>query len=318
MEIYQLKYVLTVAKYMNFSRAASEVCVTPSSLSQQIKKLEEELGIVLFGRTTRSVHLTPAGVEFVEYAKKIMQDISGVNHAMQKYVVGESGQISIGGIPALGAFGITPLIASFQKTYPKISLEFHEAECLDLYPLLLHSKVDVAFLTAYDKYKPGKVPIEAYPLVQDEIVIVTSPSHPFAARKTIDLHEAANENFICFSKTSGLYLDTLEACKLSGFEPRFGYDAHSVDTCFGLVAEGMGISMLSSRSAMSTTRKDIAIVRFKPAALRTLSFVFLKKHKLASVLLNLKNFLVHWSHENNFPFIIPAKIPCHELIADRN
>ncbi len=300
MELYQLKYVLTVAKYRNFSRAATDVCVTPSSLSQQVKKLEDELGVVLFGRTTRSVHLTPAGIEFVENAKKIMLNIAGINKDMQKYVIGESGQISIGNTPALGAYGITSLIASFQKTYPKISLEFHEAECFDLYSLLYSGKIEVAFLTAFGRHKPGKIPLESYPLVNDEIVLITSTSHPFAARQVIDLSEAASETFICFSRSSGLYIDTIEACKQAGFAPNFGYETQYTDTVLGLVAEGMGIAMISSRTVIAAPRKNIAIVRFKPTALRTLSVVFPKKQKMSPVLSNFKNFFIHWAQENEF------------------
>ncbi|SDE55975.1 LysR family transcriptional regulator [Sporomusa acidovorans] len=300
MEMYQLRYVLSVAKYQNFSRAAAEVCVTPSSLSQQIKKLEDELGVVLFGRTTRSVHLTPAGLEFVENAKKIMLDMVETNNSMQKYVVGESGQITIGNTPALGAYGITSLIATFQRTYPKISLEFHEAECFDLYPLIYNGKIEVAFLTAFDKHKPGKFPLDAYPLVNDEIVLITSTSHPFAAKQVIDLREAAQETFICFSKSSGLFVDTIEACGAAGFKPKFGYDTQYTDTCLGLVAEGLGIAMISSRTVMAAQRKNIAIVRFTPTARRTLSVVFPKKRKLSPVLSNFKNFFIHWLQEREY------------------
>ncbi|WP_110955136.1 LysR family transcriptional regulator [Anaerosinus massiliensis] len=300
MEIFQIRYILAVAKHQNFSRAAEEVCVTPSSLSQQIKKLEDELGVVLFGRTTRSVHLTPAGIEFVENAKKLILDISGINMAMQQYVDGESGKISIGSVPALGAFGITPLIAAFKKNYPKISFEFHEAECFDLYPLLSSGKIDVAFLTAYNKYKPDKMPLESYPLIQDELVIITNTAHRFASREIIDLHEAAEETFISLSKSSGAFTDTIDACKLSGFEPKFGYNSHYVDTCVSLVTEGMGIALLSSRIAKMAcpAGKNIAVVRFKPKAIRTVSVVFPKKKKLSPVVLNFKNFFVHWSQEN--------------------
>jgi DNA-binding transcriptional LysR family regulator len=295
MEISQLKYVLTVAKHQNFSRAANEVCVTPSSLSQQIKKLEDELGVVLFGRTTRSVHLTPAGIEFVENARKIMSEISDINTTMQKYLVGESGQISIGNSPALGAYGITSLIVSFQKTYPKISLDFHEAECFDLYPLLYNGKIDVAFLTAFNKCKPGKMLLESYPLVDDELVIIANTSHPFASREIIDLREASQESFISFSKSSGLFIDTIDACHLAGFEPKFVYDTQYTDTCLGLVAEGMGIAILSSRTVANNSRKNIAVIRFKPTIIRTLSVVFPKKQKTLPVILNFKNFFIQWA-----------------------
>lgn len=305
MEISQLKYMLTLAKHLNFSRAADEVCVTPSSLSQQIKKLEDELGVVLFGRTTRSVHLTPAGVEFIENAQKVLSQISEINVVMQKYIVGESGNISIGNCPALGAYGVTSLIASFQKTYPKISLQFYEAECFDLYPLLCNGKIDVAFLTAFDKCKPGKIPLESYPLVDDELVIIANTSHPFASREIIDLHEASQENFFSFSKSSGLYWDTIDACHLAGFEPRFSYETQYTDTILGLVSEGMGLAMLSSRTVTKNLQKNIAVIRFRPTKIRTLSVVFQKKQKPLPIILNFKNFFINWIKTNelrNTPF----------------
>lgn len=298
MEISQLKYVLTVAKHLNFSRAADEVCVTPSSLSQQIKKLEDELGVILFVRTTRSVHVTPAGAEFIESAQKIMSQISEINGVMQKYIDGESGTISIGNVPAVGAYGITSLIATFQKNYPKILLNFTEAECFDLYPLLYNGKIDVAFLTAFDKYEPGQTSLEAYPLVDDELVIIVNTSHPFASRKTIQLSDASQEKFISFSKSSGVYKDTIDACHLAGFEPNFCYEAKYTDTCLGLVVEGMGITIMSSRIAAHHLQKDIAIIRFQPTKIRTLSVVFLKKKKPLPIILNFKNFFIHWMEEH--------------------
>ncbi len=293
MELYQLNYVLAVAKHQNFSRAAAEVSVTPSSLSQQIKKLEEELGVVLFVRTTRSVHLTRAGMEFVENAKKIMSDLVRINTTMQKYVVGESGQLSIGSLPALKAFGILPLIFAFQKSYPKITLDIHEAECLELYPLLYKGKIDAAFLTAFEKGNPRKIPLEAYPLFTDELVLLVSKSHPLASKESIHLSEVKQETFISFSKASGLYLDTLDACHAAGFEPNFAYSAQYVDTCLGFVAEGMGIAMLSSRTVTNTLWKNIAMIRVKPKITRTLSLVFPKKRKMPPVLSNFVNFFTH-------------------------
>lgn len=293
MELYQLKYVLAVAKHQNFTRAADELCVTPSSLSQQIKKLEDELGVVLFGRTTRSVHLTLAGIEFVEIAKKVMDDISGINTAMQKYVHGESGVLSIGGTPALKVYGITHLIAAFQKTYPKIKLNIHEAECCDLYLLILNGKIDVAFFTAFNKLASESDPLEAYPLVNDELVIVTNMSHPFAAKKEVDLREASEEKFIALATNSGLYLDTIDACKLAGFEPKFVYETQYVDTCLGLVAEGLGIAMLSSRSVTNTLWKNISVIRLKTGVTRTLYLVTPKRKKISPVISNFKSFVIN-------------------------
>ncbi|NLI94115.1 MAG: LysR family transcriptional regulator [Peptococcaceae bacterium] len=297
MEIYQLKYVLAVAKHQNFTLAANEVCVTPSSLSQQIKKLEDELGVILFGRTTRSVHLTPAGIEFVENAKAAVSSIEKIHTSMQKYIAGENGHLTIGGIPALKAFGIIPVLASFQKTYPKISLTLHEAECFDLYPLICSGKIDVALLTAFNKFPPPKIPLASYPILDDELVMVTSLNHPFALKGEVDLSEAAQENFICLCKTAGLFVDTMDACKEAGFEPNFVYETSYVDTCLGLVAEGVGVALLTSRSVTNTLWKNIAIIKLKKCVPRTLYIVYPKKQQISPVLLNFKNYFVHWTQE---------------------
>lgn len=300
MEILQLKYMLTLAKHLNFSRAANEVCITPSSLSQQIKKLEDELGVALFERTTRSVHLTLAGAEFIESAQKIVAQVSEIKAVMQKYIVGESGKIFVGNCPAFEAYGMSALIASFQKNYPKISLHFCEAECSELYSLLCNGKIDVAFLTTLDKFEPDKFSVEAYPLVDDEFVIIVNSAHPLAARQVINLWEVSQEKFISFAKSSDFYQDTVDACCLSGFIPKISYETQYTDTIVGLVAEGMGIAMLSSRILMKNyLPNNIAVIRFKPAKLRTLSIVFLKKPKPRPIILNFKNFFIHWAKVNS-------------------
>lgn len=290
LELYQLRYVIEVAKYQNFSLAANEVCVTPSSLSQQIKKLEDEIGTCLFERTTRSVHLTSAGKEFVEKAETIMNEISSIDKAMRKYVIGESGHLSIGGTPALKVNGITHSIAQFQKQYPNITLSILEAECFDLYPLLESKKIDVAFLTAFDNHQKGKMTLEGIPLVHDELVLVTNKNHRFASRDVVDLKEAEQEKFIFFCKSSGLYVQTMNACYEAGFEPKGAFETQYVDTCLGLVAEGIGIALVSSNSVENTLWKNIAIIPLKKKVPRIMSLVYPKRKNLSPVLKNFINF----------------------------
>lgn len=294
MEIYQLQELLEVAKQGNFSQAAHKFCVTPSSLSQQIKKLEDELGVVLFERTTRSVHLTQAGQELVERSKKIIEELSIIDREMEKYKLGEYGRLSIGGTPALKVNGITHKIAYFQKEYPNISIKIHEAECFDIYPLLENKKIDVAFVTAFDKYKQEKLSLNSIPLVYDELVLVTNTDHPFAGKKEIDLREASEEKFILFSKSSGLYVQTMDACHEAGFEPRSAFETQYVDTCLGLVAEGIGITILSSNSVKNTQWNNISIIPLKQKIPRVFSMVYPKSKNISPVLKNFIQFI------NNF------------------
>ena len=119
MEMHQLEYVLAVAKYNNFTRAAEEIRTSQSSLSQQIGKLENELGISLFMRTTRSVQLTPAGAEFVTHAKRIMAEVAKARLCINEYVSIEKGNLTLGVIAVVGHSNIPKLIVSFQNNFPE-------------------------------------------------------------------------------------------------------------------------------------------------------------------------------------------------------
>lgn len=297
LEIHQLKYALAVAKNRSFVRAAYELCITPPALSQQVKKLEKELGVTIFERTTRSINLTPAGKEFIHYAQDTIASIYKINASMNKYVGAESGVISLGIFPAIGPFGLIGVIGAFQKTYPDITLDLHEAECIDLQDMLERGIIDAAFSTYTAAANENKhdMQIEELPLVHDELVLVTSSNHPFASRKIIDLIEAKDEDFIMQDPSSGAYVDMMTACKTVGFEPKVKFHAMSNLTRFGLVAEGLGISSASYTVAVSYLIHDITCVRFRPHIPRTLNLVLPLKDKLSPALENFKSFCIQWA-----------------------
>lgn len=300
MELYQLEYLVEVAKYENFTKAAQEVCVTPSSLSQQIKKLEEEIGVDLFERTTRSVHLTPAGKEVIKHAKIILEEISSINNDMQKYISGKCGHLVIAGTPALkDKNGITHRILQFRKYYPEVSFEIIETECFDQYPLLENKKIDVGFLTAFEYYNNNNCSIEEIPIVQDEIVLITNINHPLAEQKIVDLRDLKNEKFIMFSKSSGLTVQTINACHEAGFEPECIFETKYVDACLALVAEGMGIALISSQSVKNALLNNIAVLPLKQKIPRIMSMVYLKQKKYPAVLYNFINFIKQSSNLSN-------------------
>ncbi len=113
MEIHQLEYFLAVEKYRNFSTASLEICVSQSTLSQQIKKLEDELGVKLFIRYSRSVRLTPAGEDFLVHAQRIVSEIQQSRETIQKYISFDKGSIKIGVFPNMACLGLNKIITSF-------------------------------------------------------------------------------------------------------------------------------------------------------------------------------------------------------------
>ncbi|MDD9147550.1 MULTISPECIES: LysR family transcriptional regulator [unclassified Sporolactobacillus] len=294
MELSQIKCVLMVAKVKSFHKASSMLHITPTTLSRQIKRIEEELGVKLFIRTTRSVCLTWAGVKFVEGGQYILNEVAEINKQMKKFVDGTTGHLVIGTIPVLNEYGITSLIQCFIEKYPNVSLEIREAEYFDLYPMLYEEEIDTAILTLYDQMKPKGVKLKSCPLIDDEFVIVTRSGHTLAEQKTIHLKETADETFIPFTS---LQQETIEACAKAGFTPKFSqFSAHRLDTTLGLVAEGAGIAMIPLVEVTHIKWENIQIIRLTPKIKRTLMMVLPNDPKEKPVVKNFERFVLSCRH----------------------
>ncbi|WP_455759897.1 LysR family transcriptional regulator [Cloacibacillus evryensis] len=301
MEIHQLKYALAVAKNRSFVRAAYELCITPPALSQQIKKLEDELGIILFERTTRNTRLTPAGTELIEITQDIISSLGKIDALKNKYHDAEEGHISLGIFPTMGPYGLMALLSTFQNTFPKIKLDLYEAECIELNRMLQKGTIDAAFSTYADKEQLAEE-TDSYPLVWDKLVLVTSAHHPFAARKKINLIEAKDEEFIMPPKSSGAYIEMMGFCHSLGFEPKTKYHSTSNLTRFGLIAEGLGISFASSTVAVSYMVHNISIVEFEPRIPRTLS-LWAFRAKQTPQISNFIEFCQRWAETRRAHFV---------------
>jgi LysR family hydrogen peroxide-inducible transcriptional activator len=120
MEIHQLSYVLAISKYSSFSVAAEHENISQPTLSQQIKKLEKELGVDLFIRNTHSVRLTNAGEEFIAYANRILSEMNKAQNAMLEFTHLNKGIINIGVLPIISFLGLTHMIADFHNIYPAL------------------------------------------------------------------------------------------------------------------------------------------------------------------------------------------------------
>ncbi len=288
MELHQLEYVRAVAKFQNFTRAAEEINVSQSSLSQQINKLENELGVRLFERTTRRVKLTPAGVDFVAHANNVLQELDDANRHIQEYLTVERGHIELGVFPAIGSFNLTELIADFQKSFPGVKLSFREAECEELVEMLMDSKINLAFLSEFDTDE-----VEFYNLLVDEVGLIINPFHPLAVQQSVSLAQVANEDFILPYQTSGLYKSFESACREAGFSPNVVYYCSHIDTNVGLVKSNMGIGVLSYRTALRH-ENEVKVLRIVPPVIRKISLAAPKNNKYSPAVSVFIKFALQW------------------------
>lgn len=290
MQLHQLEYVLAVAKYSSFTHAAEEINISQSSLSQQISTLEKELGINLFVRTTRSVYLTSVGQDFVTHAMRIMSEVTSAYQCIQEYVSVDKGLLTIGVIPVIGHYPIPELFAAFNRDFPGVTLSLIENQDDSLLEMLNDSKLDAAIV----QYANIDSPFQYFPLYTDRMVLLTSCKNHLASKKSIDLKELKNEKFILTPLTSGHQHDFIKACKAQGFEPKILMTCSSVKTMLGLARENMGVTVLSSKVAISSIPPDsgICLLELTPLIERK---VFLAIQKNANVTPALKVFVKYVS-----------------------
>ncbi len=291
MELHQLEYVVAIAKFHSFTKAAADINTTQPLLSQQIKKLENELGVQLFERTTRNVELTSAGRAFLLHAQKVLGEVAQSRHTVRNYLDAATGSIRLGVLPVIGHYGLTSLIADFQRQFPGVRMEFVEGKCGELLAMLSGGSISAAFLGEAD----APVPVDSYTLVKNHLVLVTSILHPIAKRQSVDIASLSNEKFIIADPDSGLYGGFINACQNAGFEPDILYYCNQVETQLELVREGLAVTVLSSKAASRYNYCDLAIIGLEPEVLQKISLVTLPHARLDPAIKVFVKFALDWA-----------------------
>lgn len=285
MEINQIKYFLSLAKFKHFTLAAEELCISQSSLSKQIKTLEQELGVTLFHRNTRNIKLTAFGEEFIKFSEKVIQEYNDMNLKLKEHLGNEQHKIIIGAVPVMNQYGITGLIASFQKNFPLIHIEFVQKKTKELISLLENGEIDLAFFLT-DSIK--KIDFQVYPVIYDELVLVTDENHPLVNRKSISFSEISEEKFVFFDAASGMHEISIDSCKQAGFTPNILYNCNQVDTMLELVSEGLGVALLMEKIISYFNNPRIKTVHFENPVIGMMVMAVAPKKKITK---NVNEFL---------------------------
>ncbi len=253
MEFRQLQYAIQIAAERNFSRAADKLHIAQPSLSQQLSKLEKELGVLLFKRSTNSVELTYAGSVFVEKAQQIIDMADQLRREMEDIADMRKGRLVVGSLPMTGAHVLPYVLPVFRKAYPDIEIVLIEESTRNLEQLTASGGTDVSLLT---------LPLEeqslAYqPLIDEELCLAVSPDSPLAGRdraKPISIAELADEPFVLLKKGQGFRAIAHDLCRRAGFEPRVVFESGNINTVQSLVAAGMGISFVPSMMMLNDSQ----------------------------------------------------------------
>jgi DNA-binding transcriptional LysR family regulator len=253
MHLLSLRYFIAITDYKSFTKAAEHLFVTQPTLSRQIADLEEEFGVHLFERTTRSVVLTEAGSLFLEEAREIVKSCDNLTEKMKSTKKHKTLSISIGYLGFLEYQMLTESLKSLSSKYPYIDFSLIRCSLAELNQSLMEGKFDVIFTVAVGlENLPG---VTFTKVVKNKLQIVIPSDHYLADRSSVQMAELAKEHFVMFERSvSPLTVDnTLDLCLRKGFSPKVVYYAKDPQTVLFMVSSGRGVAFLSSRLAAQNT-----------------------------------------------------------------
>ena len=242
MELRHLKYFVAVAEELHFGRAAKKLNIAQPPLSQQIKDLEEELGIKLFDRSKRNIQVTAAGSHFLKEAKQVLLHVQQAATTAKRIHGGKAGHLVIGFVGSVIHTFLPEGLRLFRERFPEVELSLHEMNTTEQLMSLHAKKIDVGFLytDAHDSRLVCKT------LTMAPLLAVLHNNHPLSGRRSVHIKQLAQEPFIANTRSSEPVVRDafISLCHSAGFSPRIEQEAGQVQTVLGLVASGMGVCLL--------------------------------------------------------------------------
>jgi DNA-binding transcriptional LysR family regulator len=237
-----LHYFIAVAEELHFSRAAQRLCISQPPLSQQIRGLEDELGVKLFERTKRQVQLTQAGKVFLDRSYQVLAQLEQAIEATQQIGRGEVGRLAIGFVGSATYTVLPEILRVFRSQFPAVELRLHELTTQEQIQALHHKQIDIGIVRSAIS-EPG---LRAECILQESLVLALPETHPFSAQTQVSLSTLASELFILFPAKMGpiFYEQIIHICQQAGFRPQVAQEAVQMQTIVGLVAAGLGIAFV--------------------------------------------------------------------------
>lgn len=292
MELRQLYYFVKVAKKEHVTQAAEELHVAQSAVSRQIHQLEEELGAKLFLQKGRNLQLTPVGSLFLKRAEVILADLERAVEEVHEFLDPEKGEIRLGFPHSLGFSLIPEVVSAFRKRHPNVKFRFKQGMYPSLIRDVIKGEVDLAFVSPcpeQHEYVTGET------VLTEELFAILPPNHRLAVEDSIDLIQLKDENFVMFSQGYSLRPIVWDACREAGFTPHIGFEGEETDTIRGLVAAGMGVSLLPEMALYAAGPLVPAKVRVEsPRVTRTIGLIYRSNEKLPLVAKVFQRFLLDY------------------------
>ncbi|MBP1934372.1 LysR family transcriptional regulator [Ammoniphilus resinae] len=241
MELRQIEYFIEVAKREHVTEASHALHVAQSAISRQIFNLEKELGVDLFIREGRNVRLTYVGKLFLEHMEQAMHVIDKAKREIDEFLDPQRGTIRVGFPSSLASYLLPTIISAFRDNYRQVNFQLFHGSYRQLIEMVIKGDIDLALLGPVPK---NEKQITGYTLFSENIVALLPSHHPLASKPSIQLSELRSDLFVLFPEGFILRELVVNACRNFGFQPKVSFEGDDIDAIKGLVAAGLGITLL--------------------------------------------------------------------------
>jgi DNA-binding transcriptional LysR family regulator len=242
LEIRRLRYFAAVAEELHFGRAAARLGIAQPPLSQQIQRLERDLGVQLFRRVGRRVELTEAGAVLLRESRRLLADVQGAIEATQRAARGETGSLVVAFAASVMFGAMAHVIRRFRAECPAVTLELRELPTGPQLELLRTGRLDIGLV----REPPADPALRFLTVLREPLVLAVSREHRLARRHRVRLAEVAREPFVLFpaENAPGLHAQVLELCAAAGVSPNVVQESRELYTTVSLVDAGLGVSIV--------------------------------------------------------------------------
>ena len=294
MEINYFKEFLALAEGKSYLDAAEELYISQSVLSKHIQKMESELGVPLFIRSTHSVTLSEYGKLFLPYVKKMLQIKEEYEQVLNDNKDSSLNTLTIGSISALAQYNITDIIAGFKKSHKNTTINITLGRSSGLLKMIRNGKCDFAFIREAEEMDSSlDCELVRIPYAEDALAAVLPANHKYAKNKTVDLKLLSNEHFMFLGNDNMPYHLCRNACLRSGFEPDIAFTNRQPETLIELVSSGMGIALLMKPLAEYFSSPSVSIVEVTPTVKSYLNLFYLKDKNMTTIAKEFKKYVLY-------------------------
>jgi DNA-binding transcriptional LysR family regulator len=262
MELRHLRTLDAIARHGSFTRAAEELHLAQSALSQQVRRLEAELGVDLLRRTSRSVTVTEAGQVVLDYARRVLSEVDGLQAELEELSGVLRGKVAIGAIWPTGSFDLPGLLGTYHASHPGVDIHLVEHTADHLLDLLRRDDLDCVFASV----DPDKLGDEfaATKLFEEELVATVAPDHRLASVEHVTLQDLASETLIAYREGSELRRRLEWTMAAADLQPRNAFYCTEMAAVRALASRGLGVAVMP-RSIAELEGPPVAVKPVRPA-----------------------------------------------------